>query len=111
MSVMVSVNHFWHTAQISTYGRCVYGNPHGCPRIHFRGGKGAALTVEIYDALLENYPGTKLYIVWLRQYSWNIKKMLTSFAFSKPAGKYILSYTFKNQAFPISLTGKDQLCH
>jgi len=25
----------------------------------------------------------------------NINKMLTSFAFSKPAGKYILSYTLK----------------
>jgi hypothetical protein len=25
-----------------------------------------------------------------------VKKMLTSFAFSKPAGKYILSYTLKN---------------
>ena len=81
------------------------------PQNSFRGWEGGALTVEIYDALLENYPGTKLYIAWLRQYSWNIKKMLTSFAFSKPAGKYLLSYTFKNQAFPISLTGKDQLCH
>ena len=25
-----------------------------------------------------------------------VKKMFTSFAFSKPAGKYILSYTLKN---------------
>jgi len=62
ISLMASAYHFWHTAQISTYGRCVYGNPHGCPRIHFVGGKGGALTVEIYDAFLENYPGIKLYM-------------------------------------------------
>jgi len=49
----------------------------------------------IPDIQQENPPFGRIYLDYIKLYFMYNKKMLTSFAFSKPTGKYILSYTLK----------------